>query len=227
MYGLTVENLRCLDGIELIELPSTGLAGAEGTLASGVSKPKPGEPESPTPLIFRHRTERVETARLEFTNLEKPVVIDFINAGDDEGLRKFFDEFGLTIPGSQVDRDETLRNQKNLRHLLETTNIGSATVAVRTANDIIAQLAGAELLPIWHQAGRRGAPHVVLKSKSLLAFMLMEVANAAAYGAQLSTCQRCGTAFLTGKMTMRRTRAKFCSDRCRVAAMRARQAAGN
>src|SRR5258707_4064176 len=101
MYGLTVEIGRCLDGVELIELPLVRPeVDAAGTLASGMLKLRSDESGPPTPLIFRYRTERVETARLEFTDLENPVVLAFLNAGDDESRRRFFEQFGLTIPGS-------------------------------------------------------------------------------------------------------------------------------
>jgi hypothetical protein len=227
MYGLAAEIERAIDGVELVELPPVQHdSDVIQTLAGGfVSSFAPPSPHPP-PLIFRHRTDRTEKARLEF-NPEKPVVVDFLNATDDERRCRFFEKFGFTVPGSQVFREEVLSNQEQLRHLLETTNIGSAAVAVKTANDVIAAYRGSELLPIWHQAGKRGSPHLILQSKSLLAHMLMETANVIAYGARLAACERCGAAFLTGKMTGRRSHSVYCSGRCRMAAMRARQAAAS
>jgi hypothetical protein len=221
MYGLVVDVERCPDGVEFARLPPIeSVTNARGTLADVTSTPDDPQP----PLIFRYRTARRESARLEFTDLENLVVIAFVNAGDDEDRRRFFERFGLTIPGSQISRDDTIDNQFRLRLLLQAASDSNAATAMETANEMIAAHRGSELQPSWHLTGQRGVPHVVLKSRSLLTFMLMEVANAIAYGAQLSTCQQCGTVFLTGKNTYRRSRAKFCSDRCRVAAMRARHA---
>jgi hypothetical protein len=61
---------------------------------------------------------------------------------------------------------------------------------------------------------------------SLETFMIMEIAMAATLGAKLGECDHCGDAFLTGPLTGRRSHAKYCSARCRVAAMRARNQAG-
>jgi hypothetical protein len=54
--------------------------------------------------------------------------------------------------------------------------------------------------------------------------MLMEVAMIVAHDVRVAECEHCGTVFLTGALTWRRAHARFCSDKCRVAAMRARQA---
>jgi hypothetical protein len=53
----------------------------------------------------------------------------------------------------------------------------------------------------------------------------LEVRLAAEKGCKLARCANCNDGFLTGPLTGRRSHAKYCSDRCRVAAMRARQAA--
>ncbi len=224
MYGLTVDANWCPDGVELAELPPVQIPGAEGTLAGGYVPhyPIPG-PAPPTPIVFRHRTERSEPVRFEFKNLESLIVVEFINAGGDERLRQFFERRGLTAPGKYVLRDDVLQSQVQFRLMLQNTD-DSAIVAVKTANDIIATHHGFNLRPTWHLAGQRGATHVTLKSTSLLGFMLMETSIATARGAHLTTCEQCATAFLTGKSTSRRASARFCSDRCRVAAMRARQA---
>jgi hypothetical protein len=226
MYGLAVDIERCPDGVELVELPPIlSVPGAHGTLAQGVVPPLPeGVEPPPTPLIFRSRTARRESERLEFTDLEDLVVIAFVNAADDERRRLFFGRFGFTTPGAQIYRDDVLQNQERLLRLLLANHNPAA--AMETANEIIGAHRGSELQPVWHLAGPRGVPYVVLRSRSLLSFMLMEAASAIAYGAKLSSCQQCGAFFLVGKNTWRRSRAKFCADRCRVAAMRARQAVG-
>ena len=66
---------------------------------------------------------------------------------------------------------------------------------------------------------------MLLECPHLTQFMTMEIAMIAMHGAKLGTCEHCGAVFLTGPLTGRRSHAKYCSDRCRVAAMRARNAA--
>jgi hypothetical protein len=80
------------------------------------------------------------------------------------------------------------------------------------------------LKPTFFLAGPRGTPRLLLESESFVGFMLMEVAMIVAHGARVAECEKCGTIFLTGPLTWRRAHAVYCSDRCRVAAMRARQA---
>jgi len=66
---------------------------------------------------------------------------------------------------------------------------------------------------------------MLLKTKTLRSFMVMEMAMIVGHGVLAHKCENCATIFLTGPLTWRRAHARFCSDRCRVAAMRARQAA--
>jgi hypothetical protein len=218
MYGLSVTVERCRDGVEMVEMPLPVPAGP--TIAQGAGLDQGG-----APIIFRHRTTGLETTKLEFTTLENLVVLEFINATDDERRRRFFERFGFPVPGSSVLRDEVLTNQERLLRLLACTGADDAAPAMETANAVIADYKGSDLLPVWHLAGSRGRPHVSLECRSLLSFMLMEVSNAIAYEARLASCQHCGTMFLTGKLTFHRSSAKFCSDRCRVGAARARQVA--
>jgi hypothetical protein len=77
-------------------------------------------------------------------------------------------------------------------------------------------------IPVFHLAGPKGTPRVLLKCSHLIALMKMEVAMIVAHGARIGECEHCGDMFATGPMTGRRSHARFCSDRCRVAAMRAR-----
>jgi hypothetical protein len=69
-----------------------------------------------------------------------------------------------------------------------------------------------------------GAPRMVLEAATVRDFMALEVATAYEAGAQITACRHCGNSFLFGPYTGRRSHAKYCADRCRVAAMRARNA---
>lgn len=69
-----------------------------------------------------------------------------------------------------------------------------------------------------------GATRFVLEADTLFDFLIMEIAAIHAAGAVATSCEHCRKIFLTGPLTGRRSHAKYCSDRCRVAAMRARNA---
>jgi hypothetical protein len=85
-------------------------------------------------------------------------------------------------------------------------------------------LAAVGLTPRLDTTADGGAVCLALTPRTLADFMIMEVAMVASHGAKLSQCQHCGTQFLTGTLTGRRSHAVYCSDRCRTAAMRARKA---
>jgi hypothetical protein len=70
-----------------------------------------------------------------------------------------------------------------------------------------------------------GSMRFVLKADTLYDFMVMEVAAIHEAGASATSCEHCHRMFLTGPLTGRRSHARYCSDRCRVAAMRVRNAA--
>src|SRR5690606_210516 len=63
---------------------------------------------------------------------------------------------------------------------------------------------------------------VVVKPHDLLSLMAMEMLWAAEVGARPTNCDHCEKFYFTGPLTGRRGHSKYCSDRCRVAAMRER-----
>lgn len=123
-----------------------------------------------------------------------------------------------------IRRDNVLNHQSQLKALLRRAGGDDRAAAMAAVNSAIASRSGFNLRPTFHLAGARGAPRLLLKSESLLGFMLLETAMIVAHGARVAECEKCGDFFLTGPLTGRRSHARFCSDRCRVAAMRARNA---
>jgi hypothetical protein len=65
---------------------------------------------------------------------------------------------------------------------------------------------------------------MLLRSHHLIGLMAMETAMVAQSGARTFTCEHCGNLFLIGPLGLR-SHSRYCSDRCRVAAMRDRNAA--
>jgi hypothetical protein len=167
---------------------------------------------------FNYRSDRRETVRRETSNLEDPVVMMFVNARDDEGRAAFFSQFGLLEAGDVLRRNDVLRYQKAFQELLARHEFAADMAALELFSE-----RSFDLRPTFCLA-LDIALEVRLDNRTLLSFMLMETATATTEGTKLAACERCGAQFLTGPLTGRRSHARFCSDRCRVAAMRARNA---
>ncbi len=93
-------------------------------------------------------------------------------------------------------------------------SLGSAVNLFRSAQDADV----AALMPDMNLRGDR--PVLSLQAGTLYGFMLMETALVVTGGAQIARCQNCQNIFATGSGTGRRNTAKYCSNRCRVAAQR-------
>lgn len=210
MDGLAIDIERCPDGVELVD------------------------------GVYRWRTERSETERITLRGLEDPVVIAFVNATDDASRQLFFSRFGLLKPTkwwherlakqfiyhgpTGLIQDDILEDQSRFQKLLEQAGGEAPTAAMTRINRALETFDDFKLRATFPLTGTDGAPRLVLKSESLIGFMLMETAMVATHGACLAACEQCDSQFLTGPLTGRRSHARFCSNKCRVAAMRARQA---
>ena len=216
MHGLFLESDKCADGVEL--------ATSEGQ------------------RWFRARTNRRAPVRLEIHNLENPVVVEFINAREEADLLKFFSKFGRLsewlyggrrdsndiFEGNRPTSDWTLghvtNRQKEFRDWLKSAAGPNQAEALRAMNESLGQSQAIDLTPTFELEAETGNPRMLLKCADLWQFMAMEIAMIAMHGAKLATCEHCGDVFLTGSLTGRRSHAIYCSARCRVAAMRARNA---
>jgi hypothetical protein len=219
MYGLFYEGERCPDGVDLFDVPDL----------RGAIKPK---------KAFRYRTDRREQFRWEIENLENPIVIEFINAREDADRIRFLSKFGLLrrspfgdpLLGPNADPAlasyrEFIDSQKAFRNRVYAhCELGQAE-GLTAINKWFEHGRPPTLEPRLDLATEKGTPRMLLRCKYLTEFMTMERVTAAVLGAKLATCEHCGAAFFTGPLTGRRSHAKYCSDRCRVAAMRARNQA--
>jgi hypothetical protein len=213
MNGLFLETWRCPDGVDL-----------------GQSKHGP--------TVFRFRTDRREPLRLEIENLENPVVVEFVNAREDADRIDFFTRFGELVPdmpwsGDYLQHSRVLRVQQKFREYLIRV-CGSSVDALTAINEPTLKPSPGKrskefqlphLAAKFDLGGEGGTVRMLLQCDYLITFMRMEMAMAAMQGAKLGTCEHCGDVFLTGPLTGRRSHAKYCSARCRVAAMRARNQA--
>lgn len=190
---------------------------------------------------IRPRSDRTIPVTFELSNLENPVVLHFLNCGrdkgllnSDEGLLRFISRFGFLI-GERNIASETIVMFRKAQKLVDprggfllfqdSDSLWKWRRELRTLDAIVdLMMPGVSLRPVF-EMGENNTPQLTLIPDSLFGFMIMEIALAFEVGAKIAECERCHKLFLTGSLTGRRSHAKYCSDRCRVAAMRARNAA--
>lgn len=199
--GLFLDWERCPDGVEFA---------AE-------------DADDPSFKVYRYRSNRRRAERLSIANLEDPIVIRFVNARDEPSRLKFFTRFGLLREfGNAAESIDKIQGQMN--RLLAGTGSGDPVTAANAAATALAayRIKAAATVDL----DETGSPRLMWSASDLIEFMRMEAAMVAINGARLTACQHCHDKFLTGPLTGRRSHALYCSDRCRVAAMRQRHATG-
>lgn len=204
MIGLSLEWERPLDGAEIIFDDDKWAVGG----------------------VVRSRSARFAPVHLETTNFENPASVAFVNAAEHEALISYVSRFGIPAgpligkelvgdlySGAVLPSVNALR--ENVRKVLF-ADLGRVE-DVAQINDLIKN---AEILTRFDYV--EGRHRLVFRPPTLADFLLLEAALAREAGAVARNCEHCGKAFLTGPLTARRSTARYCSDRCRVAAMRAR-----
>jgi hypothetical protein len=223
MIGLLLESQRCLDGVVL------------------------------TDGFFQPRSERRQPGRLVTTDLEDPTVVQFVNARDD--LVPFLSRYttgslvpigdysytGMltpTIAPHRVDtvagypRDTVEVAESNALNLITFWQARLRECLVAAGGpDPVGALVALSYPPIqtmitFHLGDADAKPQMLVQCKNLLDFMRMETSMVALEGAKIASCAHCPNIFITGAATTRRAHAIYCSDRCRVAAMRKRKMGG-
>jgi hypothetical protein len=190
---------------------------------------------------FRYRSTRRVSVRHDLTNLEDPIALHFVNARDDAAREVFLSRFGMLtfrLPAkreqaSGIDQGDMAFLQHSMHNLMVKAGGEDSMEAINAVNEAFWPSAYQSHIerrsyvvkPILDFPAGSASPRLALKPESLFAFMVLEAAMVAANGARLAACEHCGKFFLTGHLTGRRSSAKYCSDRCRVAAMRKRNTA--
>lgn len=216
MYGITLDWQQCVDGVELFDYgpfrePAGGIKGATYL------------PTKPFGEQFRPKSDRFSPISFNLHNLESPIIVHFANARNDELLEKFLTRFGMPrLAREEVSRDRILTDKKEYSALLSTAAAGGMPAVKAVNAKMIDDQHRSPILQLILSEKRK--PQVVLRPSSLAALMRLEALMIAANNARLKSCEHDETLFLTGPLTGRRSHAKYCSDRCRVAAMRARNA---
>lgn len=211
MLALALEWSRCPDGVEIYEItPDEGNSLLTRLASQAIKGPR-----------YRYRSDRRVPAVYDAVNLENPIVLHFINTQTDDERRAFFDRFGMGTREGEQSVDDVGTWHGYLAASATLALGGVADVRASTVNNLVGRVS---LTPSFDYSGEGGQSRMVMHPKSLNQFMCMEIAVAATNGVSMRMCDHCGKLFFTGPLTGRRSTAKFCSDRCRVAAMRKRNA---
>jgi len=149
-----------------------------------------------------------------------------------EGICEFFNAFGpLELPGGARPRagpayhSVSLRcmlvHQAALRHAIDLFNAGNL-VDFTAGFNVGCNLSRGQLRPELRPLsdGKLGLAFV---PSSLIQFLWLQLALHAASDAELLRCAQCGMPFCVGTGTARRNTARYCSNRCKVAAYKARK----
>ncbi|PCK87034.1 hypothetical protein CPT32_09510 [Rhizobium sophoriradicis] len=207
-----------------------------------------------TVKIAEPRSRRTDALLHEAINLEDPIVLRLVNCETDADYITFLNRYGaleqkdistsdeiigdleytlgsFDKPRSggavanviilNVLRDRALSLEGLIKETLWTGRVDTA-YRVRFLNELMDH---AEVVVHPHFVHAADKMRFVLQAATLFDFMVMEVTAAHEAEAVATSCEHCRRIFLTGSLTGRRSHAKYCSDRCRVAAMRARNAA--
>ncbi|MEJ0065166.1 MAG: hypothetical protein WDM85_06725 [Caulobacteraceae bacterium] len=157
--------------------------------------------------------------------LPEPLFVAFLNCPTAAVRQKFVDRLGgLGKPGSEL-ADIALFAER----LADTAAFMLTPQEHDVPRHIFLHIAnrlidGARLEPRF--AEHEGNIRLISKRLTLAQFMLFEIGAALEAGAQTKRCEQCRDLFLHGPLTWRRSHAKYCSNKCRLAMQRSRKAGG-
>ncbi|CAN7518908.1 hypothetical protein LJR235_003568 [Pararhizobium sp. LjRoot235] len=183
------------------------------------------ERDAAKPDILHARSERTDPVTYELADLENPVVLHLMNCQADEDYIAFVSRFGPVMRMSNKTVLSVIRTMAENIKTRALFTIDKRAHRETGANFINRLVRDVSLRPSYVYSEASGRGRLVMQATSLSHFMAMEFIAIHEAGAVATTCEHCDRIFLTGPLTGRRSHAKYCSDRCRVAAMRARNAA--
>ena len=144
-----------------------------------------------------------------------------------EGMRNFFNRFGPVewdsderfaplVPAADWYNhrsllSEVLSHHASLRHAIDLFEAGNLSELSRGFD-----WAGSGRLRTKLRPQATGKLAMVLVPSSLIQFLWFQLAQYAVSDARLFRCEQCGHPFLVGSKTGRRSKAKYCSDSCRL-----------
>jgi hypothetical protein len=142
-------------------------------------------------------------------------------------VEMFVQRWGLPIiPAAKVGDEPAWLSIRTLAQLVRRFR---AAIALASSGDLVSlashftKHAHVETVISYRHVDRRGPPEMFLECVNLASLAWCQVAQQATTNEEFRRCGWCGTHFVVaGKEGHRRSR-RFCSDRCRVAANRAKK----
>jgi hypothetical protein len=181
---------------------------------------------------LERRSGRREPVHVITADLEDPVALQFVNARGEAALVSFMSRYMYDFQGI-VDERSLYAPDPNLA-LVRIDAIADLQkrfeeklISLNGPNQVesIISLAPTDRTSVSFHL-RDGKPQMMVQCNNLFDFMRLEAGTIGVEGSRLVTCGHCGNLFLAGQGTSRRADALHCSDKCRVAAMRARKKEG-
>ena len=202
MISIQLDWQRPLDGVQIV--PNEA-AGQEGVFLAG--------------------SDRFGPVSRRCDDLEDPLALRLANCRTPDEMAAFVSRFGF--PDDRCGRGRSYwvvfanHLKQDIEQLLSTTASARSADSLRVANEL---LKDARLHPSFEFSEKHGRHVLIMRARTPADLMAMEVTLAIEAGASLTHCAHCGKAYLTGPLTGRRSHSVYCSDKCRVAAMRVRNA---
>lgn len=219
MIGLNMYWMRCPDGAELVTPnPAPKRKSDDKRTVLNIEDDRP---------YIKYRTDRLEPVYWQLKSphegkghLGQAKVVDFIGCKTDQHFVAFIGKNGLPInPRKGNDRAHLywLKGWRDgLEELLTAASSDDPAKALKIFEKINTD--PANLQPRMYISAETGKLTGELVPESPMGFMIMECYLAILNSTSLLTCRQCGSFFLAGAGTNKRTNAFYCSNRCRVAA---------
>lgn len=171
--------------------------------------------------FFRRRSDRFIATEVTVRDLEDPAAIALANCQTTRDFEAFITRRGFLVACDGPEETSLLTGlASDFSADLELCN-APVMAKIERARQLVQDPVTVQLDVQLNTETER--PEIVHRVLTLSDLMRAEIVLAYQAGAAFGRCQHCSKGFLTGYLTGRRSSSVFCSDRCRVAAMRARK----
>ncbi|MER8872751.1 hypothetical protein NKI04_22990 [Mesorhizobium sp. M0814] len=176
--------------------------------------------------FVRANSDAIEQKAFRIYDLKTPLAVAFVNCRSGDDFAGFVAEHGFpwfpnqkfgvigmeALTGLRVDLVEGLEGCNLTAH--QKVELGRCS------------LGAIAIEPTLEFSRVTNAPRLTMRPGNLAHLMRLEIISAYEDGASFRRCEHCDNGFLTGKNTQGRSTARFCADKCRMAALRKRAKGG-